>query len=387
MPPLRHWLEFGIFLANCRFASLDRFRAELGRLPLDDEFDDGASAARFVRVFTADLVQEPNTASEVTAASALSWCIGSDLFLIADAIDSAVEPDLAAVIDVGLAETAARERYRAVGVELPPASVFVVHDFPRPYQDQDWNAMAPDVEDEEKYGIEPGIYIKASRVTPVFTHVLLAHELVHLIPASVDPAHFPMGLEEGIADVLSSGFFASHSLGVTPAVRHLIHLRFGRPQPDLRSLYADALQRASYLYRLVGLRGIAQLLHRGRQAIHDTERRLIAGQIDSLGLDAGGWDLQTTTVLDAALEAFPRHGIVSPLAMWMLQYVDTGKTLTEISEASRVSESVVTAELEKVACSPRLVLLDDTSVNLSNVQFYLETDRVSAVPTIRYDCE
>lgn len=387
MPRLRNWLHFGVFLAGCRFGSFDQFRAEVDRrLPLDDGFGDSAAAAQFIREAGADLVQEATGAAEVTAASALSWCIGSDLILIAEAVGSSTAADLANTVDIRRTEREARERYRSAGVEVPQGSVFVVEDFPSPYENQDWNAMAPDAEDEEKYGITPGIYIKAGRITPVFTHVLVAHELVHMVPASVDPSNFPMGLEEGIADVLSAGFFASHSLGRRTAIRHLIYVRLGRPQPEMRTLYADALQRAAYLYRLVGLRGIAQLLHRGRNAIHDTEQRLIAGDLGGLALDVGDWDAGTTSVLDTAIEAFPRHGVVSPLSLWILQYVETGKALTEIADAARIGEAQVVEELEGVSCSPRLLLLDNDSVNLSNVQFYLETDRVSPAPTIRYDC-
>lgn len=271
-----------------------------------------------------------------------------------------------------------------LGLDVRDAPLRIVEEFPEPFNRFAWSAFAPDLEDEQNFGITRGVYFRSDKLRPFYSEALFAHEVVHTVTGRVDPDVYAMGLEEGIAEVLGTCFAGSSILSERVLANILVHGRHGIERPKLWSVYLNHTRQASLLYDRFGLEGLAELIRRGRQAIHDAEHAVLTGRVEGLDLPRGKTEARTSRVLDFACRAYLSTHVFSPLECLLLLSVRKGMTVERICEEARVDLRTGEPVLERLGAESALFVQDGNRVAYSNVERYLRAEEDSAAAFIRY---
>lgn len=211
-------------------------------------------------------------------------------------------------------------------IEFP--ELYIVENFPAPYDKLKAEALAPDKADEEMYGIPLGIYFLKDFLSPYYSAYLLPHEIVHVIIGKPNPYLLGRGLEEGLADLFGSIYGGMHILGENVTTNLTIYNRLSHLSAYW-DIYRDYLRQGAYIYHRFGFDGIRELILGGRDIIKKVERQLMKGIWD-LDLPSGNWDKKLDCVLDYLLSTFIRNLVVSPLAKYLSAYISVGDTVSGI---------------------------------------------------------
>ena len=258
--------------------------------------------------------------------------------------------------------------------DFEPPKLKIVDKFPEPYSDMEWIAFAPDKEDHEKFGIEPGIYIKSSMVSPYYTAYLLAHEFTHKIVEQFNSYGFGIGLEEGIAEFyglhLSSKFLPMNVL------KHILvyNYKYGE-RTRLTMLYEFFLLLTYYeIYKAYGMDGIRTIIKMGRKGIK---------RFEGIFLD-GNWKLQVSDLedRDRGIEEildfythFPNDLYSTPIVKYISMNISIGDTARKIALKTKVDLDIVKNALNELQNTLVLILVEkDTVLNLNT----------SMLPKLRY---
>jgi hypothetical protein len=211
-------------------------------------------------------------------------------------------------------------------IEFP--KLYIVENFPAPYDKLKAEALAPDKADEEMYGIPLGIYFLKDFLAPYYSAYLLPHEIVHVIIGKPNPYLLGRGLEEGLADLFGSIYGGMYILGENVTTNLTIYNRLSHLS-SYWDIYRDYLRQGAYIYHRFGFDGIRELILGGRDIIKKVERQLLKGIWD-LDLPSGNWDKKLDCVLDYLLSTFIRNLVVSPLAKYLSAYISVGDTVSGI---------------------------------------------------------
>jgi hypothetical protein len=229
--------------------------------------------------------------------------------------------------------------------EFQPPSLRIVESFPKPYDRMNWSAMAPDKEDEEEYGIEPGIYIKKDHIIPLVTENILAHELVHKLVETFDTHGFPMGIEEGIADLYGI-YLLTHIYSPTTISNIFITFsKYGkRTRPS--KLY-ESFTTIAYLniYLPYGLEGVREAIRLGRKKLGRLNTELLGGKIRSFR--SGDWNEKVDQVMRIYL-SFPNDLYVSPTAKYVADFLKQGDTVKTLAKKTCLNETSVKKALSEL---------------------------------------
>jgi hypothetical protein len=322
-----------------------------------------------------------------TDKEALEILLARDLARIAQHIDESLEIDvdedqLQADLQFYLNEL------RQLGVDLPAPRLNVVDRFPKPFNKYDWTAFSPDAQDEAKYGIPKGIYLLRKKIRPFYSTALVAHELIHTIPAQAKPDLLAMGLEEGLADLVGGLYLAQRRLNTDLAVNVYVYGRNAVGGSHIWNLYKDHTRQAAALFTKFGLRGILALLEQGRGAIHAAERKMLLGKFEEIDLPEGNRDTTLSDMLTFNLSAFLPHYTMSPIERLLVDAVEEGKSVSDVAEDARVRLSVARKALSALTTRTSLFVLEGDCIGYSNVSFYRQTEEEGAFPILRYrlDC-
>jgi hypothetical protein len=385
MPTFSDFLYGAVYQQPCRFANIERFIAAVAA-ETDPATDPGGE-------------QEP--ASFATALHALAERLGrpdkvgtdTDALrrLLADDLRRIAHADLGAITGRDTV-TARLDRYgpkiqhrlQAAGLPVAEAPLRVVDVFPEPFHRFDWSAFAPDREDQENFGITPGVYFRRDRLRPLYSEALFAHEVVHTVTGAVDPEIYAMGLEEGIAEALGTCY---GGLAVLPAaaIRNIIvYGRHGVERDKLWSVYLDHTRQAFLLYREFGIEGLVALVRRGRAAIHEAEEAVMAGRYRELPLPRGTWDCETTALLEFGCNAYLPSHVFSPLECWLALHARQGRTVAEICAEAGVPLDVGEPVIEELGARSALFVQNGDRIGYSNVDRYLRLEAAAHVCVIRY---
>ncbi|KAB1930792.1 hypothetical protein F8271_27100 [Micromonospora sp. ALFpr18c] len=375
----RDFLYGGMYLSACRFANIDRFVERVGA--------------------AIDLAAAADAASAAATLCDLADSMSPDGPLHDDeaALGTLMADDLRAVaaVQVPQAETAVHDRVTAAGgditarltgagLDLGDSDLYVVDDFPAPFDQFGWAAFAPDREDEERYGIPSGVYFRRDGLRPLYSEALFAHEVVHTVPGRVDPEVYAMGLEEGIAEVLGTCFAATAAVPLHALRNILVYGRHGAERPKLWSLYRDHTRQAFLLYQEFGIDGLIELAHRGRAKIHEAEVALFSGTFRTLDLPRGNWDDDTTWLLESFCNGYLPSHVFTPLEVVLIDHVDEQRSLTEICARANVPAIVGVPLLKRLGSESALFVRDGDRIGYSNVQHYLSMGESAGLPVIRY---
>jgi hypothetical protein len=231
---------------------------------------------------------------------------------------------------------AAVEMLANVGLKIDPPEVFVVKDLPPPYNNPEYSVVTTDKGDFDEHGIMPGIHFREERLRPFLSPFILLHEMIHSFLGIRSPEAFGRGLEEGLAEVVGSLFLSSRILGENLTRNLFVYNRLSSTYSQFWELYLDYARQATFLYDRFGLKGLAALLDEGRGKIKDIEILCFRGELDSIQLPEGDWDVSFSRLLHSVVLAFPRALFVSPMAKYLLPFASSGKTVRELIKEANV---------------------------------------------------
>ena len=277
-----------------------------------------------------------------------------------------------------------KSKLKGAGLDLGESDLYVLDEFPPPFNEFGWSAFAPDREDEERYGIRSGVYFRRDGLRPLYSEALFAHEVVHTVAGRVHPEVYAMGLEEGMAEVLGTCFAATAVVPLQALRNILVYGRHGVERPKLWSLYRDHTRQAFLLYKEFGIDGLVELTHRGRVEIHKAEVAIFAGTARTLDLPRGNWNDGTTWLLDSFCNGYVPSHVFTPLEVVLIDHVDEHRSLAEVCRLANVPDSVGIPLLKRLGSESALFVRDGENVGYSNAQHYRLMSETAGQPVIRY---
>jgi hypothetical protein len=376
---MRDFLYGGLYLSACRFANIDRFMERVSsELDLEVEADADSAATT-----VADLADRMSPNGPIKDdETALRKLMADDLRAIAAVRLANADSSVRERVDN--AAVGIKSKLKDAGLDLGDSDLYVVDEFPPPFNQFGWAAFAPDREDEERYGIRSGVYFRSNGLRPLYSEALFAHEVIHTVPGRVDPEIYAMGLEEGIAEVLGTCFAATAAVPLRALRNVLVYGRHGVDRPKLWSLYRDHTRQAFLLYKEFGIEGLIELAHQGRARIHEAETAIFAGTYQNLNLPRGNWNDDTTWLLDSFCNGYVPSHVFAPLEVVLIDHVDEQRSLAEVCQQANVPDSIGVPLLKRLGSESALFVRDGENVGYSNVQHYLSMSEMAGQPIIRY---
>jgi hypothetical protein len=375
---VQDWLFAGIYLSPCRFANVEAFVA--GAAPfLDlDEVVTAEVAPEILRRAAAALDVPGECADDATAARRLT---AAQLREVAQApLSMSGGPAEYSVVN---ASKRVRQRLGSAGLDVGTIAVVIGTCLPEPFNESGLAAISMSAADAARYDVEPGVYLRLSRLRPFYSITLAAHELVHTV-AATRAGGSGKGLEEGLAEVLGTCFAAADVVPRTALRAILMHGRYGAGRPRLWSIYADHSRQAALLYREFGIAGLAALVSGGRDAIAEAEIAILEGRHRELDLPRGPGDATTTWLLDYFCGGFLPSYVVTPLDLLLLDAVEDGAKAADVCAAAGVPVAVGAERLDLLATSTALFTLADGVVSGSILPRYREAELGSGQPVLRW---
>ncbi len=366
-----HYLEGAAYYVIGSFTSLDTFLEKLSI-----HFEELPFKKRPVVDKVKELIEryDPTNFNKVDEKVAKWICIRHDLQKILHVLKSADFTLRNPHAELQEAYKKYIEIITAEFEDFEPPKLKIVEKFPESYSNMEWEAFAADKEDYEKLGIEPGIYIKSSMVSPYFTASLLAHELVHKIVEQYNSYGFGIGLEEGIAELY--GLHLSSKFLPTNVLKHILvyNYKYGE-RTRLTALYEFFLLLAYYgIYKVYGIDGVVAVIKMGREGIKRFEKAFLDGNWKLLVDNSENRDRAVEEILDFYVR-FPNDLYSTPMVKYISMNISVGDGLEKIAQKTRVDVDMVKRALDELQNALDLVLVErDRVVNLST----------SMLPKLRY---
>jgi hypothetical protein len=279
------------------------------------------------------------------------------------------------------------ERSRAAladyGIEIPDETHFEVTDrFPKPFDRENWSAFCPDPEDEKRFGIRAGIYLRRDRIRPLQTACLVAHELIHVVPGLKDGDMLAMGLEEGLADMLGSLLVSRRLLLPNVVDNVFTYSRLGPPRA-LPAAYLQHARQAFVIYSQYATPGLVALVNGGRRAIHAAERSLVQGELPVLDVPLASPERGELGWIARLLQSGLNHLVVSPLEYRVAREARSGLSVQDVSRKVDVKEEDVSTALSALSDRTMMIVLNDETIEFSNFDVYGESYPRAASTTLR----
>jgi len=273
-----------------------------------------------------------------------------------------------------------------IGADVDKPLFDIIDKFPSPFDKFKWAAFCPDSEDEARYDIPKGIYFRKDSFRPYYTRVLLAHEVVHTISGKRDPDLLAMGLEEGLAEIIGSIYLGTKLVGPKIATNLFLYSRHSLPISPIWKLYLDHTRQAAILYKRFGIRGLVELLNRGRRAIHETENLILRNEFSKINLPVGDYSDDLNNMIDYLLLGFLPNYVLSPLKRYLVKFIKEGKNITEICEEAFVPFDIGKKAIEELSSYTTLYMIDNNVIQYSNADFYMSLD-MNNINILRYSFE
>src|SRR3972149_6796616 len=171
----------GLYFMQGRFSALPGF---MNLLP-KELFQKDYSPNQLINQISSLQANLSNEAFISSHAAALKKLISIDLsgvgnLLSEDLITKAIFDEADYEVQLKSCRNKAISLLRLIEIEIEEPEIFIVENFPHPYERSDYDALTVDISDYKKYGIEAGIYFKKSNLRPFLSKHLLVHELIHV---------------------------------------------------------------------------------------------------------------------------------------------------------------------------------------------------------------
>jgi len=323
----------------------------------------------------AELVEESSSYSAINSENTMNILIANDLKTIINTIKK---------IKVEEPERELQNHYKMFiknliehNIDLSFNSFRIVDDFPPPYHKQNFWAMNFDVYDEKEFNIPIGIALKRDFISPMFSTVLLAHELVHAAFGTKHTPYLARGLEDGVSDFVGYLFLSYNVIGPEISKNSLINSRFFFPPEQDSEIYIENIRQAMILYKLYGLEGIFEILRlgvmNGRTAIKRIEKNCILGDYSNLGLPRGDWKDDLINFCHYII-GFTRSLVVSPLAYYLAEKIEIGLPIARILKDWNIEPKDGKKALRELQSRVYLVLINKDMIVSDETKIFLASN-------------
>lgn len=379
---LRELLYGALYMSSCRTANIDRFVDIIAQhYNIDEESDPGDFQSHIRQA--ASTIDFPDVVTNDAEAQRR---------LIADDLRSFIPLDIGMAIGnsssvedgVINCQKPIQDRLGSVGLNAYASPLYVVDSFAPPFDKFDWSAFAPDSEDEQNFNIPQGVHFKRSRLRPLYSQALYAHEVIHTITGRVDPEVFVAGLEEGMAEVIGTCFGGLATLQPATLKNILVYGRHGIDRPHIWSLYRDHTRQAFLLYLEFGLAGIVELVSQGRAAIHRAASAIATGSYRRLPLPRGAVHEPTREILEFSCLGFVPAHAYRPLDCLLAIHVSSGAKIDDICRRAAVDPRSGRDRIRSVSSESALFIVNGEFIGYSNVETLIQTEEVSQIRQLRY---
>lgn len=261
-----------------------------------------------------------------------------------------------------------------------PAKIHFVDDLPAPYESMSGAILAADEGDQSAFGIEPGLYVRPG-ARPFYTEFLVFHEAVHLLLGTMSPLEYASRLEEGICEVLGSGFVGLAMFGYGLTENLFVLNRLSRQYDASWERYLEAARQTWAATESIGLAGLVSIVKDGREAINQLEDASLLPTTELSATAVRPYvPSDLATLMRRVLLTYPRTLIATPAATLLAPHMGAGASLTEAASASGLSKDLALVAARELQDTLGLLALrsDETVVPFSQAQ------RVAASGAIRY---
>jgi hypothetical protein len=101
-------------------------------------------------------------------------------------------------------------------------------------------------------------------------------------------------------------------------------------------------------------------------------------------LPRGNWPEDTTWLLESFSNAYIPSHVFGPLDAVLIDHIQEGRSLAEVSRQANVPEEVGVPALKRLGIESAIFVRDGDNVSYSNVEHYLAMGRSAGLPVIRY---
>lgn len=263
--------------------------------------------------------------------------------------------------------------------DLVTPELHFVESFPAPYSESRAAIIATDDGDRQKFGIDPGLYIKQT-YRPIYSEFIVYHELIHTYLGQLSPELFCSNFEEGLADLIGSGWVGTRVF-TEPLVENLFVLnRLSRLNDPAWERYVDALRQALSFMMVNGFDGVVQLIRSGREGLQEAERHILEGRDLAERHVHSGAESPLRRIVTSICLKFPRSLVVSPAAALVAPHAVAGASLREVATASRVGIELVHDVCEELQNIFGLLALRPDSAVIA----FSNADMIASTGAMRY---
>jgi hypothetical protein len=258
-----------------------------------------------------------------------------------------------------------RKHLEALGLSFSVPDLHIVEQYPAPYTDRGGFAFNMDAGDRDTYGIKPGLYFQKSLLRPYYSKYIALHEIIHTVLGEKSPYLLARGLEEGIAEVLGSVYLTQKVMGDDLCRNLFIFNRLSVDDNPLHDLYLDYARQAFALYQLVGLKGLAAIVAKGREEVKRWETLLWIGNLAAEALSPADDDTDFSQMLMQLLLIFSRKSVGSPAAVLLSNMATDGVTFQELADQTQLDLDTVKSGLNEIRLRTRFVTFDEKNGYIS----------------------
>jgi hypothetical protein len=267
-----------------------------------------------------------------------------------------------------------KETLHQYELDLSGVQLFLVDSYPHPYEGLDFFAMNFDADDEQKYGITPGLYFKKVNIRPILSSYLVAHELIHQCFSRIPTGELARGLEDGICDFIAF-FLCMKTLGYEITKNVFVNMRFAYPIPQSQMVYTEALRQAIILYKIYGLRGLIQILtlgyRKGRSFLKEIEQVCLQGEYSKMTFLDKGWRIRELNRFADFFIGFPHSMVASPLACIIAEKMEKGDKVGEFLREQNILDIEGRKALRELSDRLYLILLDGENIVYDETKAYV----------------
>ncbi|MBW3005996.1 hypothetical protein KY344_04375 [Candidatus Woesearchaeota archaeon] len=263
---------------------------------------------------------------------------------------------------------------------------FIVDTFPKPYHKMNWLCafFDKDEEEEEDDDITPGIYLRKDKIMQSFAITKnLCHELIHIIINQYTKKDntISRGLEEGICDFVGSIYLFGLIEGFDKAKNINYHSKFSYYKTqELLDLYREALVQACLLYKNIGIKGMINLIKKGRNHIREAEKLCLQGKYNKIKIKKGGWTPELDRIADYFISV--QHSLrISPMAYHVAGLLKKKMKVNDLIKQHSLDRKATLKALRELQKGFFLITVNKGKVCYDTTKNYLEVGAVKYANT------
>ena len=268
-------------------------------------------------------------------------------------------------------------------VDKSASTIFFCDKFPKPFDNNQGKALAPDSYDAKQYGMDEGIYFLRSNVSFYQSRLLLAHELLHKVCSKNNPELLARGLEDGICELLGS-LYLNMKLFPIALVKNYIsfrRLKYGTQNQKFK-LYTEYMRMAYKLYMLVGINGLITVLNNGRKYVKEVETLLTNGNFVEISVENPPlYDTDFEQFASELLLCKPENEVVSPMAYYVLLKYNAESKISEFAQTNHLYLDECVSAFKEIQQRIYGCVIDGDHVEFSDISQLVKNG------SVRFDIE